>query len=301
MKRFSKILLLSLVAILLVGCGKDKIKEDVEEGYGVDLDSKHVLACTSLKYSLFGGVDSDIYEEQMLLVEFDDNDEDIKQVKEVYVADYSKSDKKFDDSTLDDTEKEFKTNYCDKRFRSIIPQSGYEGSQPTCDIKLDKEKKNVSVVITYPLEAVKYFVDKNYIGNLEELKNDSEGASNRWFYNTYFTCDKNYDKSKLIKKDVVRNVTIKVENATVEPSVAINILLLQVNTNQQYVDKMFEEYKVDTINRVRLESVSGDNDEGDYKLTYKCVAESEDKCNQVADALVDYLSEGRPNIKVTKK
>ena len=77
---------------------------------------------------------------------------------------------------------------------------------------------------------------------LEELKQKLEANSMVWFYNNYFTCDKNYDKSKLINKEIKKTLTLNYNGSYNESHELLGVTN-ELNAYQRFVGKVFEKYK----------------------------------------------------------
>ena len=289
MKKSLTIMSLSLCSvIMLTGCGNNA-KE-------IDINSENVLACTSMKYNIFGNYSSDVVEDHLFIAEYDDSKTNMISAKEIYTADYSKSDKKPTGEDLKELKEGFKTRFCDVRKRLITPD-GYEGEEVTCNIT---DKDNViTVEMVYPKAAIDYAKSKDKLGTLEELKQKIETDNMAWFYNNYFTCDKSYDKSNLITKEIKRTLNLTYfANLDFKPG--MYNLANELNQQQRFYEEVFEQYKVDTGNRITLKPVNEEAgyEEGDYTLTYHCVADSEGTCNKVVDFVIDSFIERAKDFKV---
>ena len=120
-----------------------------------------------------------------------------------------------------------------------------------------------------------------------------------WFYNNYFTCDKSYDKSNLITKEIKRTLNLTYfANLDFKPG--MYNLANELNQQQRFYEEVFEQYKIDTGNRITLKPVNEEAgyEEGDYTLTYHCVADSEGTCNKVVDFVIDSFIERAKDFKV---
>lgn len=293
MKRNLMIICLLFTLLTITGCGKETKKDKID----VDTKRENVLACTSMKYNIFGDSSSEITEDHLFIAEYDDSKTNIISAQEIYTADYSKTGKKLTEDDLEKVKEQFKTKFCDIR-KTLITPNGYEGEKVPCDIKYEDDV--VTVKMIYPKDAIEYAKSKNKLGTLEELKQKLEANSMVWFYNNYFTCDKNYDKSKLINKEIKKTLTLNYNGSYNESHELLGVTN-ELNAYQRFVGKVFEKYKLDTNNRITLEPNNEEENyiSGDYILTYECVADSEETCNEVADFVIDSFAERAKDFHVT--
>lgn len=291
MKNNLKIMGLMICAIFIItGCGNNSNDND----YGMDLESDKVLSCNSMKYNIFGHYSSNVIENHLFLAEYDDEETNIISAKEIYTADYSQSGNELTKEDKEELKEGFKTRFCDVRKRLITPD-GYEGKKVSCDIKI--EENVITVEMVYPKDAIEYAKSKGKLGTLEEVKEKIETDNMPWFYNNYFTCDKSYDKSKFINKEINRTLSLK-SNSTFSN---LYHLANEINQHQRFYEEVFDEYKVDTNNRITLKSVKDEYsyDDGDYILTYNCAADSEETCNKVTDFVIDSFIERAKDFQVS--
>lgn len=296
----SCISILCLSAIMVTGCAEKK--EEVEKTYGVDFESPNVLTCTNLNYNHLASKSSNILENHLYLVEYDENKTDIIRVKEVYTADLSKVEV-LDDGKVEEFKNHVKERFCDTR-KSYITPNDYSGEDVICEITY--EDNIVSAVLSYPKDIIDFAVEKGMFGSLEEVKKQLENGEFAALKNTYFTCDKEYDKTALLTKELSATLNIKYtgDDSYLEPSFVINMLLNEVNLYVRFQDEIFKEYKVDTGNNlVKIEAVDYEKVEGDYNLTYSCVADSSETCDKVFSHIINYIIEDgkKYGVIVTKK
>ena len=287
-----KSLILICGLLLLTGCG-NKGTEDNE----IDISSENVLACTSMKYNIFGNYESDVVENHMFIAEYDDSKTNMVSATEIYTADYSNADKKPTGNDLEELKEGFKTRFCDVRKRLITPD-GYEGEEVTCNIT---DKDNViTVKMVYPESAIEYAKNKGKLGSLEEVKENIEANNMAWFYNNYFNCDKNYDKSNYINQEIKRTLNLTYF-ANAEFKFGMRNLANELNMQNRFYEEVFEEYKIDTNNRISLKPIDEElgYEEGDYTLTYNCAADSVQTCNTVVDYVIDSFIERAKDFQVT--
>lgn len=299
MKKISSLALLLLAATITIGC-EDK-KEEIENTYGVDFESENVLACTNLSYNYLSGTNADILENHLFLVEYDENKTDILRVKEVYTADISKKDEKVDDEKVEELKEYIKTSFCEPRMAYITP-SDYEGEEVTCDVTFEDDV--VAAELTYPKEIIDMAVEKGMFGSLEEVKTQLENGEFAALKRSYFTCDKEFDKSTFVTKEL--NATLNIEGSGDILDTRIKILVDEVNLYVRFRPEVLKEFKADTGNdRVNFESINGAYifEPGDYNLTYSCAADSEETCNKVFDYIINYIIEDgvRHELTVTRK
>lgn len=289
MKKNLMILSLLFIGLTVTGCGK-KANE-------IDTKSENVLACTSMKYNIFGNSSSNIIENHLFIAEYDDSKTNIENAKEIYTADYSKTGKKLTEEDLKKLKENFKTRFCDVR-KNLITPTGYEGEEVTCDIKYKDDV--VTVEMVYPKDAIEYAKSKDKLGTLEEVKQKLEDNNMAWFYKNYFTCDKSYDKTKFINKEITKTLTLNYNGNSDEKN-SLFMAINEMNIYQRFSEDVFEKYKVDTNNRIDLIPINeeGDYTSGDYILAYHCAADSGETCNKVVDFVIDYFIEMANDFEVT--
>lgn len=296
MKRNLMVIGLLLCSVLMItGCGNNSNKNEI------DIEAENVLACTSMKYNIFGLYSTNVIENHVFLAEYDESKTNIEKALEVYTADYSKTEKELTKEDLQELKEGLKTRFCDVRKKLITPD-GYEGEEVTCNIT---DKDNViTVKIVYPKAAIEYAKDKGKLGALEEFKKKVEADDTLWFYHNYFTCDKSYDKSKFINEEIKKTLNLNYSGDLQVSNVMRNVVN-EINMYNRFDEEVFEQYKVDTLNRVTLKPINEEKGyvNGDYILTYNCAAESEDTCNKVTDYIINLFTERAKDfkVKVTKK
>jgi len=243
MKKISSIALLLLIAISMSGCGEKT------NDYGVDLESPNVLSCTNLNYNYLTGKDAKILENHLYVVEYADNKTDILNVKEIYTADISKTEEANDNEAVEEFKTHIKSRFCDSRKSYITPRD-YSGKEATCDVTY---KDNViTAVLTYPKEIVDYAVEKEKFGSFDEVKSQLENGEFSAAKNTYFTCDKDYDKSTFVTKELsaILNVKFNKKKDSLDPTFYIGMLRNEIVLYNRFREEILKEYKVDTSNRV---------------------------------------------------
>lgn len=278
MKKLFNSLFICLFCMTLVGCGEKEEKGEVGK---IDLENENQVACTNIALNMLYKKEDSVIEAWKYVVDYEENNTDIKKWREIYTADFSTYTEELNDEMIKEIEEKIESGFCKGRVNDVT-MGKYEDNKDLC--KLTHKDKVFTAVVTYPETMVETAKNEGYVK--EKLISDLESGEYDGGFRGIYTCDKNYDVSKLSTFPISgKQVTVE-ENVNWEIDDSAEYLSTQLERAAAHNNTtILEQYKVDIKDNYHAELVSHTNNLYVFDLKLDCKSNNESTCQEVYDTL----------------